>query len=145
MWVVANADRSLPLATGSVDLALSVHARRNAPECARVLTPHGRLLVAVPAADDLIELREAVQGPRPHGRHEGERDRVDQVVREHAELFRLVDRTVVRDRRRIERDVLLDLLTTTYRGARRSAAQKVRTLDALDLTLSTEIVVFERK
>src|SRR5688572_12473339 len=38
-WVVANADRRLPLLDGSVHLLLSLHARRNPAECARVLTP----------------------------------------------------------------------------------------------------------
>jgi len=144
-WVVANADRRVPLANGSADLVLSVHARRNAAECARVLAPHGGLVVAVPAPDDLIELRRAVQGQRPVDAHGRERDRADQVIREHASLFTLVDRVAVREQRRVQRDVLLDLLATTYRGARRSAAQKVRTLDALDLTFATAVLVFERK
>ena len=33
-WVVANADRRLPLLDASIDLILSVHARRNPGECA---------------------------------------------------------------------------------------------------------------
>ena len=144
-WVVANADRRIPLAGGTVDLVLSVHGRRNAAECARVLGPHGHLIVAVPAPDDLIELREAVQGQRPKGPHDVERDRADQVIREHARLFTFVSRLVVREQQRLQRDALLDLLATTYRGARRSAAQKVRTLDALDVKVATEVVLFDRK
>src|SRR5690606_21471408 len=46
-WAVANADRRLPLLDGSVDLVLSVHARRNPGECARVLRPGGWLVIAV--------------------------------------------------------------------------------------------------
>ena len=64
IWVVANADRRLPLLDRSVDLALSIYGRRNPAEVARVLAAAGYLLVAVPAADDLIELRELVQGRR---------------------------------------------------------------------------------
>jgi 23S rRNA (guanine745-N1)-methyltransferase len=81
-WVVANADRRLPFLDRSIALAVSLHARRNPAEAARVLIPQGHLLVAVPAADDLIELRELVQGERV------ERDRASLVVTEHEPLFR---------------------------------------------------------
>ena len=60
--VIANADRGLPFAARSFRLALSIDARRNPCELARVVTPDGRLAVAVPAPDDLVELRAAVQG-----------------------------------------------------------------------------------
>src|SRR5262249_5089877 len=61
-WVVANADRFLPYEPGSFDLVLSLDARLNAGEIRRVLATTGRLLVAVPAPDDLVELRAAVLG-----------------------------------------------------------------------------------
>ena len=63
-WVVANADRRLPLLDGSVDLLVSIHGRRNPGEAARVIAPGRYVLIEVPAADDLIELRELVQGQR---------------------------------------------------------------------------------
>jgi 23S rRNA (guanine745-N1)-methyltransferase len=61
-WVVANADRRLPLLTGSAALVLSLNARRNPSECRRILPREGHLLVGIPAADDLIELRQRVMG-----------------------------------------------------------------------------------
>ena len=61
-WVVANADRWLPYPDSTFDLISSVTARRNPAEFARVLRPEGRLFIAVPAPDDLAELRAAVQG-----------------------------------------------------------------------------------
>ena len=82
-WVVANADRHLPILDRSVDLVLSVNARRNPVECARVLARPGYLLAVVPAADDLIELRELVQGRRV------ERDRIDTLLEEHHAAFTL--------------------------------------------------------
>ena len=56
---VATADlwRSIPLPTGSVDLALVVFAPRNPAEIARILTPGGTCLVVTPQADHLAELR----------------------------------------------------------------------------------------
>jgi 23S rRNA (guanine745-N1)-methyltransferase len=135
-WVIANADRRLPLLDGAVDLVLSLHARRNPPECARVLHRSGFLLMAIPAPDDLIELRAVVQG-------EGTaRDRTGPLLAEHAALFTLVDRSVVRERHRLERQALLDLLRGTYRAERASAADRVAALEHLEITLASEIFLF---
>lgn len=135
-WVVANADRRLPLLDRSVDLVLSVHGRRNPVECARVLKTSGRLLVAVPAADDLIELRGLVQGERE------ERDRAATVVAEHAGRFALADRVTLRERRTLGRDALVDLLRGTYRGKRLGAAGRVAALTTLEVTLAAELLLF---
>jgi 23S rRNA (guanine745-N1)-methyltransferase len=135
-WVVANADRQVPLLSGSVALALSVHARRNPLECRRVLNPLGFLLVAVPAADDLIELREAVQGAAVR------RDRADALIAEHEPHFTVIGRTTARERTRCDRVAIADLLRGTYRGERPREAERVRHLDSLDVTLASDIVVF---
>ena len=135
-WVVANADRGLPLEDRSVDVVLSLHARRHPAECARVLTPAGVLIVAVPASDDLIELRALIQG-------EGlERDRTDALVSEHASWFALRERATTRERRRLGREHLLALLRSTYRGARVSAASRLEALDHLEVTLASEVCLF---
>ncbi|HEY9466264.1 MAG TPA: methyltransferase domain-containing protein [Vicinamibacterales bacterium] len=134
-WVVANADRRLPLLDRSIDLVMSLHARRNPVETARVLSPTGVLLIAVPASDDLIELREVVQGERV------ERDRSDVVLKEH-ELFALVDRSAVRETREFDRDGLLKLLRGTYRGVRHGAAERVAALTRMTVTLASEIFAF---
>jgi 23S rRNA (guanine745-N1)-methyltransferase len=134
-WVVANADRRLPLLDRSIDLVLSVHGRRNPREVARVLAVAGHLLVVVPAADDLIELRELVQGARV------ERDRVSAVVAEHESLFELLDRSVVRQTLELERDALLKLLQGTYRGIRLGTADRVAALTRMNVTLASEVLV----
>src|ERR1039457_2517884 len=58
-WIVANADRFLPYADRSFSMVLSITARMNAGEFRRVLRDDGRLLVALPAPEDLAELRGA--------------------------------------------------------------------------------------
>ena len=93
LWLVANADRGLPFADGSLDLVLSITARRSPAECARVLAPGGHLVVAVPAPDDLAELREAVLGSASR------EDRAAKLVEEHAGHFRLLGRREARERR----------------------------------------------
>jgi 23S rRNA (guanine745-N1)-methyltransferase len=134
-WVVANADRGLPLVDRGVNVVLSLHARRNPAEAARVLAPGGVLIVAVPGADDLIELRAEVQG-------EGvRRSRIDQVIAEHAPFFHVRERFSVHEQRHFDGGLLRQLLLTTYRGARTSEARRIEALTSLDLTLSSDACV----
>jgi 23S rRNA (guanine745-N1)-methyltransferase len=55
--VVADAWTSLPLADACLGAAVVAFAPRSGGELARVVRPGGRLVVLVPAADHLIELR----------------------------------------------------------------------------------------
>jgi SAM-dependent methyltransferase len=55
--VVLDLWRPLPLRDASADVLLDVFAPRNPPEYARVLRPDGALVVVVPTADHLSELR----------------------------------------------------------------------------------------
>ena len=82
-WVVANADRQLPYAERTFTLLLSITARMNAAEFRRVLRPDGRLLVAIPAPEDLSELR---------GGSGGRQDRVERTVAAFEDSFALVER-----------------------------------------------------
>ena len=138
-WVVANADRRLPVLDGSVQVVLSIHGRRNPGECARVLSPGGFLLIAVPAADDLIELREVVLGAGLR------RERSDALLSGHDSWFVLKERSTTRDRIMLDRAGLLSLLQVTYRGARRASAARIEAVDALEVTLASEIFVFARR
>ena len=137
-WVVANADRRLPLLDASVHAVLSLNGRRNPVECARVLVTGGALIIALPAPDDLIELRAFLHGSGVA------RDRADAAVAAHAPHFALVDRIAVRERHSLGVERLRDLLRGTYRGARLSAAARVETLDSLDVTLSTDVLALQR-
>ena len=138
-WVVANADRRLPLLDAGVDAIVSLNGRRNPADTARVLVPRGTLVIGVPAADDLIELREQVLGGRV------ERDRVPAVIDEHATWFRIANRLIVRERHRLDRPALLDLLQGTYRGSRTSHAGRLAALDTLDVTSASEILILTRR
>ena len=135
-WIVANADRRLPLLDRSVALVLSLNARRHAAECARVLTPSGFLLVAVPAPDDLIELRHLIQGRAI------ERDRTPAVLAEHEPYFTLKARAVARERQPLSRESVLDLLRVSYRGARRRDAARIEAMQAMDVTLASDLLCF---
>jgi 23S rRNA (guanine745-N1)-methyltransferase len=138
-WTVANADRRLPLLDGHVSLVLSLHARRNPPECHRVLRPGSHLLVAVPAPDDLIELRHAVQGAGV------ERDRVTDTIAAHADTFAVVERLTIRERHALAGDALREVLRGTYRGERAGDAARVQALDTLVVTFASDIVLLRRR
>lgn len=127
-WWVVNADRALPFADGSFDTALSIAGRRPAAELRRVVK--GRLLVAVPGEDDLIELREAVLG---EGRLLG---RVEKTVSELAGFFELESRRTLRS---VETVDARDALAATYRGARQSQRKE---LGDMRVTLSFDLLRF---
>jgi 23S rRNA (guanine745-N1)-methyltransferase len=137
-WVVANADRRLPLGDACVDLLLSMHGRRNPEQCARVLHPGGALILVVPAAHDLSELRVAIDG-----RASGE-SRVASVLGEFGDRFTLVRRSTIEERHHLDAGALRQLLRATYRGERRSATTRADALDALDVTLASDLLVFQR-
>jgi 23S rRNA (guanine745-N1)-methyltransferase len=135
-WVVANADRGLPFLDGSLDLLLSLRGPRDPVEFRRVLAARGAALVAVPAADDLIELRAEVLGEgRPI-------ERAPAVLEEMRGFLRCRERETVRERRRLERPALADLLRATYRGARRAERARFEALaDGLEVTLADELLL----
>jgi 23S rRNA (guanine745-N1)-methyltransferase len=134
-WAVANADRALPYAGGAFDLLLSLTARVNPEEFRRLLAPGGILLVAVPGADDLVELREAVLG-RPVLR-----DRLEKTVAALAPGFEPVDRAAVRYRVDLDAAGLADLLASSYRGARQSQRPRAAALAGLTVTMSRDLAV----
>lgn len=138
-WVVANADRRLPVLDQRVALVLSVNGRRHPDEVARVLCPDGYLLVVLPAADDLIELRAAVQGDGI------ERPRADGVIDAHAGRFTLVERTVVRRTHTVTAEQAGDLLLGTYRGRRTSQSARASSLGQIEVTVSADLLLLQKR
>jgi 23S rRNA (guanine745-N1)-methyltransferase len=122
-WVVANADRFVPYADESFSTVLSITARMNAPEFRRVLRTDGKLLVAIPAPDDLIELR---------GRG---RDRADRTMETFASAFTLIDRqraTTIAD---LDAQSVQDLLVSIYRPLQAKQPEAMHVTFSLDLLL----------
>jgi 23S rRNA (guanine745-N1)-methyltransferase len=141
-WVVANADRGLPFADGSFAIVMTIAGRRNASELRRVVAPPsafaagGRLVAAVPAEDDLREIRAALHGNATIV------DRFGPLLTELEGRFKLEQRKVVRHTSTLASPVLLDLLAATYRGARRSQKEAIERLDAMDVTSSWTLCSF---
>ena len=133
-WIVANADRALPLCDGSVSLAVSIFGRRPVAELSRVLATNGTLLVVLPGEDDLIELRAASQGDTLR------RDRATPALAELLASFTLAARSAWRHRAHHDREALNDALAMSYRGARASEQARLGDVAGLDVTLSATIL-----
>jgi hypothetical protein len=104
-----------------------------------VLSATGTLLIALPAADDLQELRERMSGQAVA------RERANAVIDEHHADFALARRDVVREQHDLDREALLQLLQGTYRAGRASAAPRIEALDRLTVTLSADVLEFVRR
>jgi 23S rRNA (guanine745-N1)-methyltransferase len=122
-WVVANADRIVPYADQSFSIVLSITARMNPGEFRRVLRDGGRLLVALPAPDDLIELRGSG------------RDRVARTLDEFADGFTLIDKRRVSTCADLDASAVRDVLVSIYRPMQRRPAEAMRVTFSLDLLL----------
>ncbi len=122
-WIVANADRFVPYADRSFSIVMSITARMNASEFRRVLRDDGRLLVALPAPDDLIELRGSGH------------DRSARTIETFAHDFALVDRRRVTTTADLDAAAVHDVLLSIYRPMRSRPAEAMRVTFSLDLLL----------
>ncbi len=129
-WIVANADRFIPYAGAAFSIVLSITARMNAPEFRRVLRPGGRLLVALPAPDDLIELR-----------GKGREDRVARTVAEFSQGggFTLVEQRRATTSAELDTDAVQDVLHSIYRPIQAEAPAAMRVTFSLDLLLFVRV------
>jgi 23S rRNA (guanine745-N1)-methyltransferase len=122
-WIVANADRFVPYADRSFSIVLSITARMNSGEFRRVLGDGGRLVVALAAPDDLIELRGAG------------RDRVERTVETFAPGFTLAGRRRVTITAALDAAAVHDVLLSIYRPMRSKPVEAMRLTFSLDLLL----------
>jgi 23S rRNA (guanine745-N1)-methyltransferase len=122
-WIVANADRFVPYTDQSFSIVLSITARMNAGEFRRVLREDGRLLVAIPAPEDLVELRGVG------------RDRVERTVETFAKEFRLVEQRRVSTTAELDESAVRDVLLSIYRPMQSRPVEAMRVTFSLDLLL----------
>ncbi|OYP37068.1 putative RNA methyltransferase [Rhodopirellula sp. MGV] len=138
-WVLANADRVLPLADQSVCRVISLFGRRPAGEIVRVLEDGGLCLIAVPGQDDLIELREQVQlsGHR--------RSRTEAIIGELTDAgLQLVEHRCWTHAERLDKDAIEDALAMTYRAVRNSQNARLAEVDAMMVTLHADLLLLRK-
>jgi SAM-dependent methyltransferase len=102
---------------------MSITARMNAAEFRRVLRDDGRLLIALPAPDDLIELRGSG------------RDRAARTIETFAHDFALADRLRITTAADLDAAAVHDVLLSIYRPIRARPAEALRVTFSLDLLL----------
>ncbi len=124
-WIVANADRFVPYVDGAFSLVLSITARMNSAEFRRVLRQNGRLLVAIPAPEDFIELRGIG------------RNRVIQTQETFGQHFTMIDRQRVTTTAEFDAAAVEDVLLSIYRPMQAEPARARRVTFSLDLLLFT--------
>lgn len=133
-WQVANADRFLPYESAAFAAVVSITARLHPEEFLRVLRPEGRLLLAVPAPDDLIELRGAFPGAGDDELRPG-RDRTVRVLALLEPHFRLLEQRRISCNQHFDADAVSDVLVSIYRPMRTTPPQPMRLTFSLDALL----------
>ena len=136
-WVLANADRGLPVADSTVNCVMSLFGRRPVTEISRVLDPSGFCIFAVPGEEDLIELREQVQ-------KEGiRRSRVDAIIEEmNGNGLPCVEQKQWKTQIEIGPDEIADALAMTYRAGRKSEHRLIASIQATKVTLAADLMLF---
>ncbi len=122
-WIVANADRFVPFADRSFSIVMSITARMNSAEFRRVLRDDGRLLVGLPAPEDLIQLRGSG------------RDRTARTIETFAHEFELIDRRRVTTAADLDTAGVQDVLVSIYRPMQSRPVEAARVTFSLDLLL----------
>ncbi|MFT5300444.1 MAG: 23S rRNA (guanine745-N1)-methyltransferase [Mariniblastus sp.] len=139
-WVLANADRGLPVADASVHKVISLFGRRPVSEIGRVLSADGVCIIAIPGEEDLIELREQVQqaGHR--------RSRWELVVEEMKAVgLKLVLHTKWSQQVDLNAEEIADALAMTYRAVRNSQHARLDGVDGMNVTLAADLLLFHRE
>ncbi len=132
-WVIANADRHLPLADHSFSLITSLTARRNPEEFHRLLAPGGRLVIALPGPDDLIELRTAVLGQGDR------RERLAGALDELSPFFEVLGTERIDWTATLDEAGIAALLAATYRGGRPGRSERAFGLAGTAVTFSRDV------
>lgn len=138
-WVLANADRTLPIHDQSIDCTMSLFGRRPVSEISRIAKPNAMCLIAVPAEDDLIELREKTQkaGHR--------RSRWKTIADEFSVAgFQFVKHQLWKQQMKLDREAITDALAMTYRAVRHSQHARLESVTAMQVTLAADVLLFQR-
>ena len=122
-WIVANADRFVPYAEQSFSAILSITARMNSPEFRRVIKDDGRLLIAIPSPDDLMEFRGTGH------------DRAARTIETFAKEFVLAEQRRATATADLTAEAASDVLLSIYRPLRKEPITATRVTLGLDLLL----------
>jgi SAM-dependent methyltransferase len=129
--VVADAQGSLPVLSGSAALLLSLFAPRPLPEMRRVLHPEGHLLVVTPDTTHLASLRE------PLGLLDIEEGKDERLLAQAAACFALVHEERLALSLSLQREDAFDLLSMGPAAYHVAAEERAARAAALALPIVT--------
>ncbi|MDP2341902.1 MAG: methyltransferase domain-containing protein [Deltaproteobacteria bacterium] len=135
-FLVGDIKQGLPIKTEAVDVVVNVFAPRNPAEFARVLTAGGALLVAIPNAEHLQELRERFGGIGI------EPDKEAHVIEQLAPSFSVEATAVWRQTLALPASAVRDLLHMTPSHHHVQADVDV---EGLNVTASVRVLRFTRR
>ena len=138
-WIVANTMRTIPFASDSVRLLLSVLAPRNVDEFRRILNSHGHLILVVPGPDHLVEARSVLTEDAADYRA-----KADEAVALCAPRFAQIQRRTLTFDHMLNSDLLQDLVQMTplfWRSAL-EAKNRLSALGELRVTMSFVLLTF---
>ncbi|MBY4678033.1 putative RNA methyltransferase [Marinobacterium arenosum] len=138
-WLVASG-ADMPLTDGSQDLLTVLFSRLMPEPFARLLRPGGKLLLAWPGPDHLLELRQMI--------YDQVRPSNFQPAEQLAEYFSLIDQQQVHYPFTLTRRQDIEALLGMTPHSQRMQANKreaLLSLDSLPLTLDVRLGLFERR
>jgi 23S rRNA (guanine745-N1)-methyltransferase len=94
--------------------------------------------VAIPGAEDLVELREAIQGERV------ERDRVERTIDLFTPHVVFERHELVRHTVTLDRTAISDVMASSYRGLRTRERERLEQLEAMDVTMARDLLLFRK-
>ncbi|MFT5498080.1 MAG: 23S rRNA (guanine745-N1)-methyltransferase [Kiritimatiellia bacterium] len=140
-WIIANFMRELPVKSDTVDVLLNLMSPRKVEEFARVLKKDGRMIMLVPGAEHLEELRAILM--------ENPADDIDKAARAEAACaahFMLLDRQVVAfdlDLDGPQMRQLIGMTPLTWKASR-SGMAAAEERENLQVKARFELLVFKR-
>lgn len=137
-WAVADTNKLIPLADGSVDAGLCIFAPRNVEEFARVIRPGGRLVVVIPGAGHLEELRER------YGLIGIEADKASKITVQFEGKFALEKKIEIEGHAELDGAALTDLVEMTPNARHLDDATRAALKEGGRADLRFEILTFTR-
>ena len=136
-YITANSYK-LPVMDKSADIILSLFAPCPAEEFMRILAPAGKVIMAVPGAEHLWELKEAIYD-EPY---------INREDKHSLEGFKLCRREKLSYKTRVEGasnvQALFSMTPYIHRTGKESM-ERLRAIDSIELTLSFVLLCFERE
>ena len=129
--IVADSWQQLPLRSASIDAVTCIFAPRNGAEFARILTPGGKLVVAIPGPNHLIELRDSYNLLAIAD------DKYERLIATLADRFIATDHLTVTNQMTLSADEVSDVIAMGPNAFHQQGIEAAAATVTLDVTVAT--------